>query len=80
MKCIRKSIKDLRAIIIMFSYFYLSLSLSFFLLKECQSLIEENRRLSGLTQTIDSVQNVVLQTKIETLQWQLDQVRFTFDY
>ena len=50
-------------------------SFSFFFVKECQSLLEENRRLSALTQTIDSVQNVVLQTKIETLQWQLDQVQ-----
>ncbi|XP_031836216.2 uncharacterized protein LOC116428567 [Nomia melanderi] len=47
--------------------------------KQCQSLIDENRRLQDAltvnrtphTQMID---NVVLQTQIETLQWQLKQI------
>lgn len=56
--------------------------------QECQNLIEENRRLqskhtlkmSSLPygslqyECNNSVENVVLQTKIETLQWQLRQV------
>ncbi|XP_070493361.1 uncharacterized protein [Chironomus tepperi] len=45
--------------------------------KECQNLIEENRRLNtGMDTKHDksSVQNTVLLTKIETLEWQLKQV------
>ncbi|XP_078035602.1 uncharacterized protein LOC144469330 [Augochlora pura] len=50
--------------------------------KQCQSLIDENRRLQDAltmnrtphTQMID---NVVLQTQIETLQWQLKQIDAT---
>lgn len=54
-----------------------------YLLQECQSLIEENRRLLNLTtdnnglssQTVRSnVEAVILQSKVETLQWQLKQV------
>jgi hypothetical protein len=44
-------------------------------------LIEENRRLNtGMDTKHDksSVQNTVLLTKIETLEWQLKQVQFNF--
>lgn len=57
-------------------------------IQECQNLIEENRRLQSKHPTkmtplqygslqyecSSSVENVVLHTKIETLQWQLRQV------
>lgn len=57
--------------------------------QECQTLIEENRRLHARNppkmsslpygslqyECNSGVENVVLQTKIETLQWQLRQVR-----
>lgn len=56
--------------------------------QECQTLIEENRRLHARNppkmsslpygslqyECNSGVENVVLQTKIETLQWQLRQV------
>lgn len=57
-------------------------------MQECQSLLEENRRLvnrngsneiihgqdSLIPTTNNSVEEAVLQTQIETLQWQLTQV------
>ena len=55
----------------------------YFLFQECQSLIEDNRRLIGVRNSQDiqsneyhtaTVETVVLQTKIDTLQWQLKQV------
>ncbi|XP_076234352.1 uncharacterized protein LOC143179154 [Calliopsis andreniformis] len=47
--------------------------------KQCQSLIEENRRLqntltSNQTPHVQVIDNVFLQTQIETLQWQLKQI------
>lgn len=62
---------------------------SFSPMQECQNLIEENRRLQGKNllkmsslpygslqlECHNGVENVVLQTKVETLQWQLRQVR-----
>lgn len=52
-------------------------------LQECQSLIEENRRLLNLTNnhglmpsaaTANNVEAVILQSQVDTLQWQLKQV------
>lgn len=58
------------------------------ILQEYQTLMEENRRLISrnesnqiahnqdglLPTTVNSVEEAVLQTQIETLQWQLNQV------
>lgn len=59
----------------------------FLIFQECQNLLEENRRLvhrngsseiigqeTLLPTTNSSVEEAVLQTQIETLQWQLTQV------
>lgn len=54
----------------------------FILLQECQSLIENNRRLMGdptlsserLNGTNSSVEETLLQTQVDSLQWQLKQV------
>lgn len=53
--------------------------------KECQSLVEENRRLMGLASGVvggnlvvpgnsPNIEAVILQTQVDTLQWQLKQV------
>jgi hypothetical protein len=58
----------------------------FFSFQECQNLIEENRRLLSLTTNgnghiingnadhCSTVEAVILQNQVETLQWQLKQV------
>lgn len=69
-----------------------------FYLQECQSLIEDNRRLMSLTGgggggvsrngggvdplgcgSDNTVETVVLQTQIDTLQWQLKQVHLQIE-
>lgn len=72
----------------MFFFSFISFFLSFVSPQECQNLLEENRRLvnrNGSSEIMNgqdtlmpiangSVEEAVLQTQIETLQWQLTQV------
>lgn len=59
----------------------------YFKLQECESLIQENRRLLNLNSVDTSenllvqnnnVESVLLQTQVDTLQWQLKQVIYYF--
>jgi hypothetical protein len=63
----------------------LTYKFNFLSLQECQNLIEENRRLLSLTNGnghimnanrdhCNTVEAVILQNQVETLQWQLKQV------
>ena len=56
-------------------------------MQECQNLVEENRRLMNIASGIvdgqlivpgnsPNIEAVILQTQVDTLQWQLKQVNF----